>query len=64
MQLALTEDIRYASADTDVKEREIRDNSEKIENLRTRIIAFDLTIMSVGSGDGYYGSESEIEFDC
>ena len=58
------EDVRYASADTDAQERQIRDDLEKIENLRTRIITFDLIIMSVGYGENYYGNESEIGIDC
>ena len=58
------EDVRYASADTDAQERQIRDDLEEIENLRTRIITFDLIIMSVGYGENYYGNESEIGIDC
>lgn len=61
------EDVRYASADMDSQEQQIRDDLEKLENLRTRIVAFDRIIMHVGYG-GEYGrpdsDRSEIGIDC
>ncbi len=46
--LSEAEDARYASADTDSRERQDRDDWDKLENLRSRIIRFDSVMMSVG----------------
>ena len=44
------EDVRYTSADTDAQERQAKDEWDKMENLRGRIIMLDSLIMLVGWG--------------
>ena len=48
--LSEAEDVRFSSADTDAQERQAKDEWEKIENLRARIIMFDSAFMLVGWG--------------
>ena len=53
--LSEAEDVRFASADTDSKERQTEDEWKRLENLRARIIIFDSAIMLVGwGGDAAY----------
>ena len=53
--LSEAEDVRFASADTDSKERQTEDEWKRLENLRARIIMFDSAIMLVGwGGDAAY----------
>ena len=44
------EDVRYASADTELQERQTESEWEKVENLRGRIIMFDSVMMLAGWG--------------
>lgn len=65
--LSKAEDARYASTDTDAQEQRDRDDWDKLENLRGRIIMLDSVIMLVGwdyfasPNPGDYGAPG---FDC
>ena len=65
--LSEAEDIRYSSADTDTEDKQNREDWEKLENLRNRIIMFDSVMMLVGWGWAYndrYGRELTPGFGC
>ena len=62
--LSEAEDVRFSSADTDAGEKQGREEWEKTENLRDRIIMLDMLMMMVGWGvytidttGNYYHSE-------
>lgn len=65
--LSKAEDARYASTDTDAQEQRDRDDWDKLENLRGRIIMLDSVIMLVGWS--YFaspnpGNDRAPGFDC
>lgn len=65
--LSVAEDTRFTSADTDARARQARDEWEEVDNLRNRIIMFDVILMLVG-WDYYAGPRPDLDgapgFDC